>query len=216
MKKPGLLLVVILSLFVVVPAGAQHRIGLVGGINLAQFSLDPEPRAGIALPNRTAFGIGGVLDLGLTKNVALRLEPMYLQKGSKVEDFGREIGKEKWSYIEAPVLFKLALGAKATRPYLVAGPTIGYLLSAKYSSATGENDIKKYFRNFDFGLAFGTGVSFPVGNNSIFLEGRYASGLSNILNVPSAPDVKLKTKGLQMVAGITFPLGAGNSVAASR
>jgi opacity protein-like surface antigen len=215
MNKFNLLLVVLLALFIALPAGAQHRIGFVGGLNLANVSLDPDPDPGFDLKNRTAFGAGGVLDLRLAENVALRFEPMYLQKGTKVEGNVDAVGKVeqtvKANYLEMPVLVKLALGTSTTKPYLMAGPTIGFLLSAKtITKAAGqeeEEDIKEFVKDIDFGLDFGAGVSFPAGNNAIFVEGRYALGLTNVNDDPDDPDTKIKTKGIQFMAGISFPLG---------
>jgi hypothetical protein len=50
-------------------------------------------------------------------------------------------------------------------------------------------------------------VSFPAGNNAIFVEGRYALGLINLNNDLEDHDTTIKSKGIQFMAGITFPLG---------
>lgn len=214
MSKFNLLLIALLALFIALPAGAQHRIGVIGGLNLANLSFDPELE-GVDLKNRTAFGAGGVLDLRLAENVALRFEPVFLQKGAKAEFtddvFGRIELTVKAGYLEMPMLVKLALGTSTTKPYLMAGPSIGLLLSAKtITKAAGqqeEEDIKEFVKDIDFGLNFGAGVSFPAGNNSIFVEGRYALGLINLNDDPEDPDTKIKSKGIQFMAGISFPLG---------
>ena len=65
--------------------------------------------------------------------------------------------------------------------------------------------------SFDFGLSFGTGVSVPINNNSIFLEARYAFGLTNVFDLPSEPEIpdeECRNKGIKIFIGITFPLGA--------
>ncbi len=49
-------------------------------------------------------------------------------------------------------------------------------------------------------------MSLPLGNNTVFVEGRYSLGLSDI-NDDSSDDTKIKTKGIQIMAGFTFPLG---------
>jgi len=72
-----------------------------------------------------------------------------------------------------------------------------------------EQDIKDDIKSIDFGLAFGGGVSLPMGNNTVFVEGRYSLGLSDI-NDDSSDDTEIKTKGIQIMAGITFPLGGGS------
>ena len=44
-----------------------------------------------------------------------------------------------------------------------------------------------------------------MGNNTVFVEGRYSLGLADI-NDDSDPNAdKVKTKGIQIMAGITFP-----------
>ncbi len=206
MKKMIILAVAMFTLITVLPANAQVNLGVVGGLNLAKVSFDPDPD-GVDLSNRTAFGIGGVLNFGLGETLALQLEPMFLQKGAKATGQGITGETElKASYIEVPAMLKFAFGSGDTKPYVIAGPTIGYLLSAKQD----ETDIKDDVKSIDFGLTFGGGVSLPMGNNTVFVEGRYSFGLADI-NDDSDPDAdKIKTKGIQIMAGITFPLG-GNS-----
>ncbi len=201
MKKMSVLVMALFTLITVLSANAQVNFGVIGGLNLANVSFDPDPD-GVDLSNRTGFGIGGVLSFGLGETLALQLEPMFLQKGAKatVQGFGET--ELKSSYIEVPAMLKFAFGSSDTKPYVIAGPTIGYLLSAKQD----ETDIKDDVKSIDFGLTFGGGVSLPMGNNTVFVEGRYSLGLSDI-NDDSSDDTKIKTKGIQIMAGFTFPLG---------
>ena len=208
MKKMSVLVVALFTLITVLPANAQVNLGVIGGLNLASLSFDPDPD-GVDLSNRTGFGIGGVLSFGLGETLALQLEPMFLQKGAKATGQGITGETEvKASYIEVPAMLKFAFGSGEIKPYVMAGPTIGYLLSAKQD----EDDIKDDVKNIDFGLAFGGGVSLPMGNKTVFVEGRYSLGLTDI-NDDSDPDAdEIKTKGIQIMAGITFPFG-GDSYA---
>jgi opacity protein-like surface antigen len=213
MKKLDIFLIVPLVLFLVLPVGAQNRMGVVGGLNFANVSSDDleeglsaEIGADVSLANSLGFGFGGVLDIVLSENAALHLEPMYIQKGAKIEIEGfDEDVKFKAAYLEVPVMVKLAFGTSEAKPYVMAGPTIGYLLSAKLTNGD-EEDMKDTTKDFDFGLGFGAGVSFPAGDNMVFVEGRYALGLTNVDDDPDDP-VDVKTKGIQIFAGITFPLG---------
>ncbi len=199
MKKMSVLVVALFTLITVLPANAQVNLGVIGGLNLANLSVDPDD--GVDLSNRTAFGIGGVLSFGMGESLALQLEPMYLQKGSTLKAFGEEL-KIEAAYIEVPAMIKFSFGSGDTKPYVMAGPTVGWVLSFE---ADGE-DVKDDIKSIDFGLAFGGGVSLPMGNNTIFVEGRYSLGLSDI-NDDSSDDTEIKTKGIQIMAGITFPLG---------
>ncbi len=210
MKKMIILVVALFTLIAVLPATAQVNFGVIGGLNLANLSVDPD--AGVDISNRTAFGIGGILSFGVGETLALQLEPMFLQKGAKLKlsDQGFTLEAEiKVSYIEVPAMLKFAFGSGDTKPYVMAGPTVGYLLSAKVKDDMEEQDIKDDVKNIDFGLAFGGGVSLPMGNNTFFVEGRYSLGLSDI-NDDSSDDTEIKTKGIQIMAGITFPLGGGS------
>lgn len=208
MKKMIILVVALFTLIAVLPATAQVNFGVIGGLNLANLSVDPD--AGVDISNLTAFGIGGVLSFGVGETLALQLEPMFLQKGAKLKlsDLGFTLEAEiKVSYIEVPAMLKFAFGGGDTKPYVMAGPTVGYLLSAKVKDDMEEQDIKDDIKNIDFGLAFGGGVSLPMGNNTLFVEARYSLGLSDINDDPDDPDTSIKTKGIQIMAGITFPLG---------
>ena len=211
MKKMSVFLVVLLALCMVLPASAQMNLGVLGGLNLANLSWDPEME-GLDLSNLIVFGIGGVLDYNLNESVAFHLEPMYLLKGCKGEGEVYDIKVEvKLAYLEVPVMLKYSFVANDIKPYIMAGPTIGLNLSAKQkitaSGVSVEEDVKDDAKNIDFGLGFGAGVSLPMGNNSIFVEARYALGLTNINDDPDDPDTNVKTKGIQIFAGITFPLG---------
>ncbi|MGH7453855.1 MAG: porin family protein [bacterium] len=225
MNKFILLLVVLLALFIALPAGAQVNLGVIGGVNIANFKGEDPTGEKIDFSSRTALGVGGVLDIDLSKNVGLRLEPMYLQKGAEFTETDPDLGTAtfafKAGYLEVPVLLKIALGTSTTRPYLMAGPTIGFNLSSKLElSALGisaEIDAKEITKSTDFGLAFGAGVSFPAGTSSIFVEGRYSLGLADVAEAGTLKfmgeelpfdDANVKTRGIQIMGGITFPLGS--------
>ncbi len=216
MKKISLFLFVLFSVLISLPANAQkrHHLGVFGGANLANLSSDDLEEIGFDFSYRTAFGFGGVLDLGLSQNVALRFEPMYLQKGSKFPDIEEPDVQLKFksAYVELPLFIKYAFGNQPTRPYLVVGPSIGFLLSADLVIEGEEDeDIKDDFKDIDFSLGFGGGVSFPFGNNSFFVEGRYFLGLANINDAEGeGADADIKNRGIQFMAGMTFPLGGNN------
>lgn len=224
MKKVVIAVSVLLLMCFVIPAMGQTQLGVIAGLNLANISLDPSD--GVDLSNRTAFGVGAVAAFPLSPMFAIQLEPTYMQKGAGA-DFTE--GNEKYEttikadYIDVPVMAKISFGESTTKPYIMAGPYIGFLLSAKQKldkatvdgqdvtdqipSSEREQDIKDFVKSTDFGLNFGAGVSFPMGNNSLFLEAQYSLGLSDINDDPDDPDTKIKNKGIQVKAGIMFPLG---------
>ncbi|MCG3154164.1 MAG: hypothetical protein DKINENOH_00758 [bacterium] len=223
MKRFGVMVALLSVLGLTIPASAQVQVGVMGGLNLAKLNVDPD--MGLDISNRTAFGAGGVLQVGLAENLSLQLQPMYLQKGAKGEgEFsdpesglsGKAETTAKAAFLEVPAMLKFNLSSGNTKPYIMAGPMIGFLLSNKqeikitgsgFEDYSEEVDIKDETKSIDFGLGFGAGVSFPAGNNSLFVEGRYALGLTNLNDDPEDSETSIKTRGIQVMAGVTFPLG---------
>ena len=209
-------------------ANAQtNQIGIIGGINLAYlYEKDVEYNS------RTGLLAGGVVEFGKGEKVSFCFEPMYLQKGAidKLDvksHFECEFEVEgtievKLTYLEIPVFFKLPVGMSTTKPYpyIMAGPTFGILLSSKMKMSTMgidiEVDTKDLTESIDYGFGFGGGVSFPIGSNSLFIEARYTLGLADIVKrgeieiggqKQTIPDALVKTRGYQIIAGISMPLG---------
>ena len=212
------LIALCIVLLISVGVYAQNsKIGVIGGVNLANISVDDDSATTSSL---TGFGIGGVLDLALSENISLCFEPMYLQKGAK-EEIEEEVttidASIKLNYIEIPVFLKILLGSSDTKPYIMAGPTIGFLMSANMEvSAMGmsmEVDIKDFMESIDYGVSFGGGISFAMGNNSFFIEGRYTIGLADVFKGGESEDLgemeddEIKTKGIQIMGGFCMPLG---------
>lgn len=205
-----MVLLVILVVAVSLPTMAQTHIGVLGGINLASLSFDPDLGQGVDTKSKLGAAFGGVVSFGLGEMLAVQLEPAYMQKGAKVEFDGEEVGSFKINYISVPVLFKYAFGQSTVKPYILAGPEIAMKMGdAKFSPKEGD-DVTQEVKSIDFGVNFGAGVMFPMGSNSLFLEGQYNLGLGNINDEPVEADeeeTKVKNKGIVIKAGIMFPLG---------
>jgi len=96
--------------------------------------------------------------------------------------------------------------SEALLPYAMAGPSIGLLTNAKLKVKDGgEQDEKDNTNFFDFGVGFGGGVEHPRGNMTFFAEIRYVLGLTNINK--ESDESTVKNRGLQIVAGVTIPIG---------
>lgn len=148
MKKMSLFLVVLLALCMVLPVSAQVHVGFLCGLNLANLSFDPDE--GMDFSSHTAFGFGGVFDSSLGENISVRLEPMYLQKGTETKEQGVDI-EFKLTYLEVPIMLKYDFDSGDVKPYVMAGPTIGLNLSAKvkgkWRRCFGGNRRKRYHKN---------------------------------------------------------------------
>lgn len=202
-----LLFLVAIWLAAAPPLSAQWNVGGFLTLNAATVNVDPEPSSE-NYSTRMLFGIGGVADRQLSENIVLHLEPMYLKKGTKIEEDGDEINYNV-AYFEIPVLFRYGFqSTSAIKPYAMAGPTMGFLLNANVEDNSGAtSDIKDLVNNFELGAAFGGGVSVPHGNTTLFAEARYALGFTNT-NAESgdSDESTVKNRGVQVVFGVTVPL----------
>ncbi|MFQ5640033.1 MAG: porin family protein [bacterium] len=232
MLKFSLFLTMLCILAIATEVIGQHKlhVGVIGGVNSAKLNIrigEISPQLLEANPNigdipdtevRFTFAIGGVLDYTLSQSICIRFEPMYMQKGTKAtskDSNGDDIeSKLKLSYFEFPVLLKFNLTSGNVYPYVLAGPSLGYNLSAKsevvFGEAHFESDLKRTTKSMDFGLSVGAGVSFSLGKIALFLEGRYTKGLINIDDTNArftGLERRIKTKGVQLMSGFTMPLG---------
>lgn len=231
MKKFSIVFLILTIIFFISPVMAQnHQIGPLVGLNLASVDVDiKDEEEDIGTSTRTGFIFGGSFYLSLSSNIGLQFEPTYIQKGSKVEVKGMENGVDikleqtlKANYIDIPILFKASFGQVSTKPYLLAGVNIalkagdakvevdkvtidGQDVTSEILSDEWEDELQT--KSIDFGLNFGVGILIPIGSNQFFIEGQYNIGLKNIYD-DEDPDVNdVKTKGIQIKAGIFFPLG---------
>jgi hypothetical protein len=217
------------GLLVLIPTLAageqQHYVGVLAGLNFADLGTKTVEGGTAETVPQTLFGVGGVLGLWLRDNVYFHIEPKYLRKGGKLleEDPIPDLNF-KFTFVEVPLLAKLVFGEKIRR-YAFFGPTFGFLLTAEVESKYGpllyKADVKGITKTVDFGLGLGTGFNFPLGKGSVFLDGRYAAGLTNlnkggtvefksgdmVIVEEISPSDEISTKGFQIMLGYTFPIG---------
>ncbi len=224
--KTGRILAGIALVLVLAPlASAQGRVrvGIVGGINRANIRFSGDDITADAI---TRSALGGVVDVALGDRLAIRMEPMYVQKGGDVGETHNPsvTGRLNTGILELPLLLKLSEGDEV-KPYILAGPSLGLRLNENIEMYTGNEtytgDMTDVTEPLDFGLVFGAGVSFPLRSAAGFVECRYTLGLSNRMKGGSilvtgpagtadmdfGADDKFKMRGLQVLVGLTLRLG---------
>lgn len=211
MRTIGLPLAVAMVLLSV-PARAEVGAGLLAGVNIATLGSDDEGLDD-AMASKT-FAVGGVvLDFPISEAVSVRLEPMYMPKGTtfllEVDEIDFPLTLRLTS-VELPILLKLSRTTGAVRPYLVIGPSFGYRTGAATTDEiTGEEEEIEDdddLATWDYGVTGGGGLSYALGRASVFAEGRYTLGLADLDRQPDA-DVALKNRGVQILAGFTIRVG---------
>lgn len=185
-------------------------LGLRGGLNFASLSISGvEPKPDVSF--RTAFGFGGVAEIGISEPIYLQVEPRYVQKGAnfKFTFFGGTIkGTLKFAYFEIPVSVKAKFNAYGVQPYIFAGPTVSFLSSAKSEVNGRTDDIKDDTESMEYSLDFGAGVAYEFAPKT-FITGdvRYTLGLSRI-NKHTDPNDRstLKSRDIKILIGLLFSL----------
>jgi len=248
MKKIYSVSLFILTILVLISSigFSQVKLGVRGGLNLANVSEDlggTETFDFEGLPlqitldqsNRTTFNAGGFLEYWFSPMFALQINLLYNQKGFLIEGNLNETIIEqgipinikldaeetvKLSYLSFPILAKVAFGESNFKPFLIAGPEIGFLLSAKdhakvsaKAEAMGqtvgpitieqEEDIKEFLESFEFALDFGAGLSYSFGNIEIFADFIYSRGITKI-NKEDFADEDIKNQNIMINLGILF------------
>jgi outer membrane protein with beta-barrel domain len=202
-------------LFVSMPARGEVRVGALAGANIATLHANMED-PDVIFSAKTFLGAGAVVEVGLSRHLSVQLEPMYLQKGGKIllrDFFGSDASASvRLSYVELPVLLKVSKATGRMRPYLILGPSVGYRTSVRVKDeTTGEEedpaDADQNLRKLDFGVSAGAGLAVPAGRATVFVESRYTWGLVNLDKETEDPDLKLNNRGIQVLAGFTFPIG---------
>lgn len=156
------------------------------GLNIANISGDIED-------NKALFGanLGGFAEITLSDKLAFQPELLFSMQGSKYEDIATKL-----NYINIPLLAKYNLNEKFS---VLAGPQIGFLMSAKLKDSNESLDVKDGFNTFDFGLNVGAGYNVT---ENIIVDARYNFGLSNILK--DSDGVSQKNSVIQLSVGYKF------------
>ncbi len=179
--KKVVLASVVLAVFmglVAAPAAAQMKInfGLKAGVSFSDVSWSDDDGLEKALI-RPTFGV--LAAFNLSPYVAIQPEVNYLTTGEWWSDMIKVV--EEFSYIHVPVLVKARLMKEGRIiPFVVAGPAVSFLLSAKEAG----EDVKEFFKDIDFGVDFGLGAEMAAGSMKVFLDARYFLGLTNNFTTP--------------------------------
>jgi hypothetical protein len=188
-------------------AATSFNFGLKAGASFAnvRWSDDDGSEKWLIRPTFGAFAL-----VNLTSKLAIQPEVDYLVMGEwwSLTDGGKEV--EEFTYLHIPVLlrYKFMESGKFV-PFVLGGPTIGFLLSAE----EGGESVKDWFKGTDIGLDLGAGGEFPIGKMKGLVDLRYHWGLTNNYEAPilegailpmALMDFTMKTAGLSLTVGIIF------------
>ncbi|RLD20306.1 MAG: hypothetical protein DRI69_06575 [Bacteroidetes bacterium] len=206
-KKIQLLLSIFL--FSSVLAFGQSYIGVFGGINMSKLSGDVPAKA--KYKSLTGMNVGANLDIKLSDNMFLSLQPSYSQEGTKISytlpgALPIDSISVRLNYFSLPVLLKITTGNE--RFYALAGIETSLLLNSSQTIDDTEQDLDVDVTELNLAMQFGVGLRIPIGFPRLFVELRYSQGLLNLTDDPIAQNSipRVKTSGMKIFVGIEIPL----------
>jgi len=228
---------------------SQTKIGLRGGLNLANINEDLSGNDSfeiegstfyqtVSQSDRSCFNLGGFIEYWFSPKFALQINAMYNQKGFVLNgnvngtiidqgnpiDITIEIDETiKLSYLSFPILAKAPFGTWDFKPYVLAGPEFGFLLSATdYATLTSQavsdgevivqltdeidDDIKEMLDSFELAIDFGGGFSYTFGSIEVFAEFIYSLGLTTISTERFMEQEELKNRVIMIDVGLIYTL----------
>ena len=204
MKRAVTAVSLLLAMLVALPLQAQSKWGLIGGIstgkmldefNGTDFTEDEDGLLG--------FVIGLTMQKELKNSLSFAPEAMFVS--GKGFSFADGDGKLTMSYIEVPLLLRLGFATSGNiKPFLTAGPSLGFQLSCTATDEDEDFDCDEFFEEdesykaFDAGLIVGGGLT----RDRWSLNLRYDMGLTNIAEGP--PGWNSKHRALMVLLGYAF------------
>lgn len=216
----------ITALFIMMPVfvSAQLEVGVLGGLNFSDAKIDDNTGSVVDVTGQTVFGSGVLVQYQLSENLSLGTNVLYLRKAIEAKNASGLVFDVRADYIEIPLYLKYSFG-KRIRPYLILGPTAGFLLNSEVEidlmDITFSGDFATVMYGFDFGVVIGTGLEIPLWRGNLLIGGSYSYGFYDLLKGGAVElkagqtlrqyatidhGDKLFTRGIQLMAGYTLPL----------
>jgi hypothetical protein len=175
-------------------ADAQTKIGLKGGVNLADWG--GEDADGVDA--KIGFHVGGFANFAVGNKFSIQPELLYSTQGGKIDAPGDDV-KLRFNYINIPVMVKYELidGLHAE-----LGPQFGFAVTRKSKQGDVTVDRNDDFKGFDLGLGLGASYQFP--STPVGIGARYVFGLSRL---DDDGDAKMFNRVFQL--GVTYTLWSG-------
>lgn len=176
--------------------------GVKGGLNVASLRGSDK-----GFDSRGGFHIGGFAEIKMSEQFFLQPELLFSQQGTKgtfLELAGAQLYEVentiRYDYLNIPVMLKFYFLKDFS---LLAGPQIGYLVSAKekikVKSISLQTDVKNELKELDFGFNFGMGYNFT---KSVFAEATYNLGLTYLGKESEMQDIRNRV--VQVSLGYKF------------
>jgi hypothetical protein len=201
------LAVVLLGVFLTIGAEEARAQGMITGyggkvgLNLATLSADPEDEVcPDSCDMKMGLAAGAFFGIGITDTISIQPEVLFSMKGAKDELFDEE-GKININFVDVPILLRADIPTMGNiRPFVTAGPALGFVTSAKFEFDGEEEDFKDEIESVNFSAVIGGGVQ--IGQATV--EARYDFGLRN-LEKENPDELDVKTRTFMVLVGFGIP-----------
>jgi len=179
--------------------------GVKAGVNMANLTGEGTEKSDLSM--RMGFGGGVFVNYAFTELFAVQVEALYMMKGATYEFEGKSYDIAKFDYIELPLLLKVTIPTEGKiKPAIFAGPTFGFLMSAKaLGDEMVEEDVKDQMNSMDIGILGGAEIGYQLEKGMIFLGASYEVGLQNLAKEEVPADEEMKNTNIGITLGYGFP-----------
>jgi opacity protein-like surface antigen len=206
----------------------SFHVGFQGGLAVSNLSYSKDIWQTTDQTTRRGIVVAAIGEVVLSERWSLQIEPRYVQKGNKIGTFAvtgpagpTVLGTievfEKLDYLEIPLYVRTTFPMEGITPFLFAGPSFGFLLTAKLDgtpagfeltpSESGVRDIRSDFKSTDVSVDVGLGVEYHLSPPiAILLEGTYSHGLVNIWAHSEPTDLTVKSYTFHFSLGMMFEI----------
>lgn len=205
MKKFFKVIMIMLVIALVTGSGYADVFGVKAGLNRSSMT-DMNAKNGI---------VAGIFyQIDISKSISLQPEVLYSKGGAinsaTVSLYGFPLYLEhdySFDYIHVPILLKLkAYNGKSAALSFFIGPRVSLKSKAKIDETWRYLSLEEEkthsvtgIKSVNFGIAAGTEVSFNIGNQSIIIDLRYSTDISEI-----AADTGTKNSSFSVMVGYGF------------
>lgn len=136
-----------------------------------------------SLQRRLAGSAALFLTRRINDNLGLQLEAMISDRGAQL-GAGADPTSIELRYLTVPLLLRydLAPSAQSVRPFVMAGASLGVLLSARSEGSAGALDLEATTRQLELAGVLTAGIEVPHRNGAATFELRYGHGFSDVVH----------------------------------
>jgi hypothetical protein len=197
-NRPIAALGVLATLLVCAAGAAEAQVGVTAGVAQSTMAFSSSSESREQTRQRTGLIAGASLLLPTARAGGWQVDALVVEKGAA--NLLRRDDVVRLTYVEIPIMLHLdVLQRHRNAVFLLAGPSIAFLLRASYEADAMTENIKNDVSNVDVGLHVGAGVEL----GHVVFDVRYGWGMRTVFHDGDTGG-SFKNRALSVMAGIRF------------